>query len=272
MDSQKPTIPDVSVIMPAFQAEATIQESIESVLAQSHKCWELIIVFDSSTDKTEQIIQSFVDKDIRVHSYTQDVKLGVAGSRNTGIAKARGEWIAFLDSDDLWAVDKLEKQLHFMSEKNADISYTSTAYLRDGARSKYILRAKKKLSYRQLMKQNIMSCSSVMVRRDIALKHPFFQGESIKDFAEDYAVWLKILRQDVDFAYGLDEPLLIYRMSYKSRGGRLLRVGVMVYYTYRHIGYGFFISLLFTLRYSLRSILKRFSINTTLETKVECTT
>jgi glycosyltransferase involved in cell wall biosynthesis len=257
--------------MPAYQAEKTIRESMESVLAQTFANWELIIVFDKSTDKTEEIIHSFCEKDARITSYTQREKLGVAGARNLGIANAKGEWVAFLDSDDLWLSDKLEKQLRFMYEKNADISYTSTAYIMNNLRSRYVLRAKPKLSYNMLMKQNIMSCSSVIVRRQIAERNPFFQGQSIKDFAEDYAVWLKILRDEAPVAHGLDEPLLIYRMSRNSRGGKLSRVGVMVFYTYRHVGYGVFSSLLFTMRYSIRSVFKRFFITAAWETETEAT-
>ena len=269
MEALNNKVPTVSIIMPAYQAESTIQESINCIISQTYSDWELIIVYDTSPDRTEELIKIYCEKDPRITAYTQAQKMGVAGSRNMGINKAKGEWIALLDSDDLWTPDKLEKQLRCTIENNAEISYTATAYVRNGIRSAYVLRARQSLSYKTLLRQNIMSCSSVMVKRSIISRYPFCQGQGLKDFAEDFAVWLKILRDEVPYAFGLDEPLLIYRMNYSSRGGRLLKTGIMTFYTYRHIGCGLLTSMLFTLRYSIKSISKRLSINKAMQTVSE---
>jgi len=252
MDSQQPTTPCVSVIMPAHNAEATIQASIRSVLAQTLPDWELIIINDASTDKTAELAKAFTDKDNRIHLLTNENNKGVAVSRNIGIEQSKGNDIAFLDSDDLWREDKLSKQIEFMQATGADISYTATAYMYEETQSGYVLRAKRELTYKELLKRNLMSCSSVMVKREVIAQTPFVQGE----YHEDYAAWMKILRK-VKCAYGLDEPLLTYRSSRKSKSGRLLNSGVMTYLAYRHVGYITIVALFLTLRYALHSISKR---------------
>ena len=241
----------VSVIMPAYNAVSTIGESIESVLVQTFRDWELIIVNDASSDDTVKIAEIYEDSRILIHSHSTNQ--GVAAARNTGLQHVKGEYIAFLDSDDLWEKDKLEKQVRFIQENDAAISYTSTAYIRNGKISGYVLRAEQELTYRNLLKRNLMSCSSVMVRRDYMISFP-------KGYMhEDLAVWLQIVKK-VGYAHGLDEPLLIYRMGESTKSSSRIKSARMTYNTYINVGYGNFASLLFTLRYALHSISKRFLI------------
>jgi len=244
--------PLVSIIMPAYNAEATIQSSIESVVAQTYPNWELIAIDDKSHDATHRIVKAIAAQDPRIRLYSNGQNLGTAETRNYGISQSQGQYIAFLDSDDLWHADKLTRQLEFMKETGATISYTSTAYIYEGTRSNYILRAKQQLTYRELLKRNLMSCSSVMVCRDMVNQTPFVKGDN----HEDYALWLKILRK-VKYAHGLDEPLLIYRVSHSSKSGRLFRSGIMTYRTFRSVGFMSFFALLLTLRYALHSVRKR---------------
>jgi len=248
--------PAISIIMPAFNAEKTISQSIESVISQTYKDWELIIINDNSSDKTAQIIKEAADNDNRIRYLTHEYNKGVAEARNAGIKIAQGERIAFLDSDDLWTADKLEKQLSLIKEKNAIISYTATSYINEaGKKSGYILQASPRLTYRQLLKRNIMSCSSVIVQRDAMLRHPFPKG----DMHEDYAVWLSILRE-ADHAYGHNEPLLIYRISAGSKSHNRLRSARMLLASYKHIGYGRVAAFLLTVRYLFHSVSKRLNI------------
>jgi len=246
-----PNIPLVSVIMPAYNAAATIAESISSVLAQTYQLWELIIVNDASTDNTWEIITNFAKEDSRVIIYTNRHNSGVAATRNVAMEKARGKYFAFLDSDDLWLPQKLDKQLRFMQEANAMISYTATSYINTaGQMSGHILRAERNLSYKQLLRMNLMSCSSVMVCCDVMRPFP----SSIMH--EDYAVWLHILKE-VNQAHGLDEPLLVYRMGSNSKSANRINSAVMIYRTYRHISCGIIKSFFYTLRYAQHSITKR---------------
>jgi len=243
--------------MPAYNAEKTIGASISSVLDQTFSDWELIVIDDASKDRTAEIVQQLADGDRRVILLANEKNGGISFSRNRGIDRATGEWLAFLDSDDLWRGDKLEKQLRFIGESGAVIAYTGTAYIsNDGVISDYVLRAERAFTYKELLRRNLMSCSSVMVRRDVMVLFP--DGREIH---EDYVVWLSLLRT-VGCAYGLDEPLLIYRMTEGSKSSRRIASAQMTYHAYRHplVGYGRVAAVLLTLRYAGHSIWKRFRI------------
>jgi len=261
METPKPVQPEttctpkISVIMPAYNAERTIGASINSIASQSFLDWELIIVNDCSTDGTAAIVNERAAKDPRIHVCHAKKNQGIAATRNLALELAQGEWVAFLDSDDLWHEEKLDKQLRFLEESVAVISYTATAYMdEDGRMSGYVLPAVEKLSYKTLMRRNIMSCSSVMVHRDVMIPFPLAANTH-----EDYVVWLKIVR-DVGCAVGLDEPLLVYRVSKGSISAGRRRSAVMTYNAYRQVGYGGFMSFVLMLRYSFHSITKRFLI------------
>jgi teichuronic acid biosynthesis glycosyltransferase TuaG len=239
--------------MPAYNAEKTIEQSIASVIKQTFTDWELIIINDGSKDRTGEIIKKIAQGEPRIQIFDNEENKGVAASRNRGVAQAGKSWVAFLDSDDLWREDKLEKQLRFMQETNADISYTGTSYIKStGECYRFILHVEQKLSYKNLLKRNLMSCSSVMVRRDIIKRFPF----AADNMSEDYATWMLILRE-TGFAYGLDEPLLIYRISGGSKSGNRFRSGKMHYNAYKYVGYGTAVSLLLSLRYVFHSLSKR---------------
>jgi len=242
----------VSVIMAAYNSQNTIADSINSVLAQTYTNWELIIVNDCSTDETASIAKKFASSDNRIHLHTNKQNIGCAATRNAAIAKSSGPWLAFLDSDDIWHPAKLEKQLQFAKETGATITYTATAYINKlGKPSNYILPAERELSYKSLLRRNIMSCSSIMVHADAMI--PFHEKGNMH---EDYAVWLQILRK-VRYAHGLDEPLLQYRLYDTSKSGKRLNSAKMTYHAYRAAGYGMLPAVLLTLRYALHSISKR---------------
>jgi len=254
MDLHQSNAPKVSIIMPAYNAEKTIYESINSVLTQTYQHWELIIVDDASKDKTAEIIVGFAKNDNRIRFFTNDNNQGVATTRNTGIKQATGKYLAFLDSDDLWRNDKLAKQTHLMEETNAEISYTGTAYINTaGESSKYVLRAKSKFTYKELLRRNIMSCSSVMVQRDSMIEFP--QGF----MHEDYAVWLQIVKK-VGHACGIDEPLLIYRMGEATKSAKRIGSAIMIRNVYRYIGYARMVSTVLLCRYAFHSVFKRLFI------------
>src|SRR5699024_7716859 len=118
------TNPLISVITPAYNAEKFIHETIESVLAQTYTNWEMIIVDDCSSDKTADIVKSYEQEDSRIKLFQLEQNSGSAVARNTAMRNAGGKYIAFLDSDNLWYPEKLDKQLHFMQEKNIAFSFT----------------------------------------------------------------------------------------------------------------------------------------------------
>jgi teichuronic acid biosynthesis glycosyltransferase TuaG len=249
--------PLVSVIMPAYNAEKTIEESVQSVIAQTCENWELLIIIDKGDDKTDMISEGYAQKDDRMQVIVNAERLGIAGSRNRGIELAGGDWLAFLDSDDLWTADKLEKQLVFMDNHNAQISYTASAFEdMDGKRSNYIQPAIFNLDFNTFLNRNIMSCSSVMVRRELAHEFMFELG----NVREDWLLWLNIVSR-VGVSYGLDEPLLIYRQTENSESSDKLKIGIGTFNTYRKVGCNFIISAVRTFQYLLYSMKKRKLIN-----------
>ncbi|MCL1997319.1 MAG: glycosyltransferase [Turicibacter sp.] len=239
----------VSIIMPAYNAEKTIRTSVESVLQQTYTNWELIIIDDCSADATASLIPS----DPRIMILKNAKNAGVSYSRNEGIRQSTGGFLAFLDADDMWTPDKLAKQLAFMLENKADISYTATAYINERKPTNYILRAKYRLTYADLLRSNLMSCSSVVVKR--AEMPLFLETDCIH---EDYVAWLTIVKK-VGFAYGLDEPLLLYRISANSKSSARFSSAKMIFNAYC-TQFGKIIAFFCTLRYSAHSISKRCKI------------
>lgn len=203
----------VSVIMPSYNTGAYIRASVESVLAQTYTNWELIIVDDCSEDNTGEIIQEFTDK--RIRYFQNETNAGAAVSRNFGIRKAQGRWIAFLDSDDLWYPDKLEKQLRFMQENGYAFSYTGYREIDETARPLgRVVTGPKTISHKGMLAYCWPGCLTVMYDREAV-------GEDIQiaDIRKnnDYAMWLKLSRK-AD-CHLLGEVLAAYRKRSGSISG-----------------------------------------------------
>jgi len=220
----------ISIIMAAYNAEKTIDQAIRSVLAQSYPNWELIVVNDCSGDGTAALVESYADP--RIVLINNPSNMGVSLTRARAVQAARGEWIAILDSDDLWAADKLEKQAALQAQSGASLLFTASTFITaEGTPIDWVLHAPAEIDYRALLKQNLVSNSSVLVKKSLYLEHQAI-GD---DMHEDFACWLKILRTG-EKAYGIDEPLLIYRMSPSSKTGNKLRSAKMNWNTYRAVG------------------------------------
>jgi teichuronic acid biosynthesis glycosyltransferase TuaG len=123
--------PLISIITPCYNSEQYIRQAIESVLAQTYQNWEMIIVDDCSTDRGFQIALEYAEKYSRIRVYRQEQNGGAAIARNKAIMESRGKYVAFLDSDDLWLPEKLEKQLRFMQENKSDFSFTEYEHIID---------------------------------------------------------------------------------------------------------------------------------------------
>lgn len=246
--------------MPAYNAEKYIEAAIRSVLRQTWTEFELLIVDDCSRDSTAEIAERLAAEDSRIAVLRSTENAGVSVSRNMGVARAGGEWIAFLDSDDLWREDKLERQLALLERyPDAVLSYTASAFMDESGRMySYVMEAEAETTYATLLRRNLLSCSSVMVRRDVMLRHPM-GGDRMH---EDYAAWLSVLRE-TRCAYGLNEPLLIYRVRRDSKSGRRLRSAGMLYRSYRYVGCSALGAGLLTLCYTVHSISKREKIRRT---------
>ena len=202
----------VSIIMPAYNSSAFIADSIRSVLQQTYSKWELIVIDDCSSEPIKPIVQSFQDDRIR---YTRLAKnSGVAMARNMGISKAKGRYIAFLDSDDIWLKNKLNEQLQFMETAHIGFSYTHYRQFKDKmcAPGKEI-QTRDFVDYHDLLHGNDIACLTVMIDRKT-----FPRIEMPRVHHEDYVTWLNLLRQGQQ-AYSLHRDLARYRKTTSSLTG-----------------------------------------------------
>lgn len=222
----------VSVVIPAYNTQEYLGQTLCSVLAQSFTEFEVLVVDDASTDDTYRVAAAYAARDKRIRCFRNPVNRGVAFSRNFGIAQARYAWIAFLDSDDLWAADKLQKQVALL-EKRPEISlcYTGIRYSLRYAPAGVPVHVPEALALRQLLASNVIPCSSVLVRRELVQAFPFQHD----DAHEDYLLWLRLLREGTA-ACGIDEPMLIYRVRRGSRSVNKCRSAQMTWRTYRYFG------------------------------------
>lgn len=220
----------VSIIMAAYNAEKTISIAINSILNQTYTDWELFVINDCSTDATARLVRTYSDS--RILLLENDKNSGVSVSRKKGMEAASGEWIAVLDSDDAWTPDKLERQIKLAKETGAELIFTGSAFMdNDGKMIDWKLHVPKKLPYRELLKQNLVSNSSALVKA--TLYRQFYVSDD--EMHEDFAIWLGITKTG-RMAYGIDEPLLIYRLASPSKSSNKLKSARMNWNTYRYIG------------------------------------
>ena len=211
-------MPKISIVTPAYNCEKYLEEAVNSVLAQSFEDWELLIIDDCSKDATWLRMQTLAKKDDRIRIFQNRHNSGSAATRNNGIRQAKGEWIAFLDSDDLWRPEKLQRQMSVLRKHpDAAFLFTGSAFIEDdGMTIAHVLHVPEKVSRKKLLKQNVISCSSVLIRRELMLEFPMPEEDGIH---EDFATWLAILSK-IPCAYGVDEPLLVYRRALASKSGK----------------------------------------------------
>lgn len=196
----------VSIITPTYNCEKFIAETILSVQAQTYQNWEMIIVDDCSTDQTAEIVSSFQEKDSRIKYFHNTTNKGSAISRNIALQNAKGKWIAFLDSDDLWHPNKLEKQIEFMKRNNYHFSYTNYCEIDENSKEIGLLITGPNVITEKMMRAYCWpGCLTVMYdAQEIGL----MQSIDIK-INEEYSIWIKISKKTN--CYLLNENLAKYR-------------------------------------------------------------
>lgn len=205
MISKKPL---VSIVIPAYNCERFVAETINSVKNQTFKDWELIIVNDKSSDKTAEIVKKFCSKKIKLINLKGNS--GAAKARNAGIEAARGRYLCFLDADDLWVPEKLEKQIKFMKEKNSAFSFTGYEFADENAKPNgKVVKVPARITYKKALRNTTIWTSTVMFDLNKIYKNYVYMPE-IK--SEDTATWWNVLKV-TGHADGLDEVLSIYRRS-----------------------------------------------------------
>lgn len=246
----------ISIIIPVYNCEKYISKTIETVKQQSYTNWELIIVNDGSADNSLRVIQDgIVDIKEKVKLINFSRNNGVAKARNAALEEASGEYIAYLDADDIWEKEKLYKQLNFMKKNNAFFSDTAYERIKEDGTFLRIGNAPKTTNYKDLLKSTIMLTSTIMI--DIG-KIP---KESLKmpdlKMAEDTQTWLNILKTGI-IAYGLDENLAMYRKRKGSTSSSKIKATIGIWKVYRKYQLmGRIKSSYYTLLHILNAIKKR---------------
>ena len=221
----------VSIITPVYNAERFIEQTIKSVQNQSYTNWEMILVDDLSDDNSQEIIKKVQELDNRIKYIRVKENSGAAVARNTAIENAKGRYIAFLDSDDLWKYNKLEKQINFMKQNNYGFTFTSYELMgEDGQNLNKIVQVPQKINYDGLLKNTIIGCLTVIIDRKIVgdFTMPLLRK------GQDTATWLKILR-NYEYAYGINENLANYRLVKGSISSNKIDALKRTWNTYRNV-------------------------------------
>lgn len=222
----------ISVVLPAYNCKATIRQAIDSVLSQEVSL-ELIVIDDGSKEAIDDIMEAYT-RDSRVIFLKNEKNMGVSATRNRGIQEARGEYIAFLDADDYWVKGKLKRQLELIAQTGMVLCATGRELITpDGKATGRIIAVKERITYKDMLQQNWINNSSVLVRREVLLEFPM----EADDVHEDYLLWLKVLKK-YHTVCAINEPLLKYRVDVNSKSGNKIKSAVMTYKTYRKAGMG----------------------------------
>ena len=221
----------ISIIVPVYNAGLYIEETIAMVMAQTCENWELILVDDCSEDDSRAKIERFMAGNSgKIRLIAKDVNEGAARARNTGIEAARGRYIAFLDADDVWMPDKLERELSFMREKGAAFVFTAYEFGDENAKGTgKAVHVPAVLTYEKALSRTVIFTSTVLLdTKETGRK--IIRMPEVK--SEDTATWWKLLRNGYA-AYGLDEVLVIYRRPAKSLSSNKLEAVRRIWNLYR---------------------------------------
>lgn len=222
----------ISIIIPVYNDEKYLNDTINTVLNQTYKNWELILVDDCSVDGSKKIIDKYLKKDQRIKYYKQSKNGGPALARNKGIELAKGKYLCFLDSDDLWDNYKLQIQEKFMNEKKCAFSYHSYEFANEAGKptGKKVI-AKFSLTHKQALKNNIISTITVMFNLTLINKE-LIKMPDLR-YVEDTATWWKILRNGY-IAYGIPNIFAYYRRRINSQSSNKLRIQKKLWSLYRN--------------------------------------
>jgi len=205
----------VTIVTPIYNSSQFLGKTIQSVLSQTYENWEMIIVDDCSQDNSLAIAENYAAVDQRIRAFKLPKNSGAAAARNAAIKVARGRFVAFLDSDDLWVPKKLEKQINFMLNHGVALSFSSYYKINEHGDIFELMGVPEKVSYNELLKTCVIGCLTAVYDTNALGK--IYMPTNTK--REDFATWLGILKK-VDFAFSLAEPLAQYRVYYNQSSGK----------------------------------------------------
>jgi len=244
----------VSIIVPVYNAAGCIADTILSIKSQTYENWELLLCDDDSTDDSVKIISEYLDERIKLLP-RGDYEKGAAHARNRGIDNAKGRYIAFLDADDKWKVNKLEKQLAFMKEQDAAFSFTGYAFADEKCMpTGQVVKVPLRISYKKALGNTTIFTSTVIFDMDKLTKDDIHMP-AVK--SEDTATWWKVLRK-IPYAYGLDEALTLYRrQSGTLSSNKVVAIG-RIWNLYRNVEHlNIFLSSYYFVLWAFRAVFRR---------------
>ena len=250
---------EISIITPAFNAEKTIRETVESVKKQTFTDWEMIIVDDCSTDKTASIVLDLIKEDGRIKLLSLAENQGVAKARNEALKIATGRFIAFVDSDDLWTENKLMRQREIMLSNGYALTYTAYAVLKtdghgESVAGKSFIKVPKKMTYKKIFYNTSIACLTVMV--DKQKTGEFYMAEI--EHTEDQCAWQQALKNANTYAVGINENLAFYRVGGKSLTANKKKAARLQWKTYREYHkFGLLKSAVYFFLYAAGALLRR---------------
>jgi len=226
----------VSIITPSYNSGEFIKATIDSVRKQTYVNWEMIIVDDCSTDNTQDIVAKYIAIDSRIHFFKLEINSGAAIARTEAIKLATGKYIAFLDSDDIWHPNKLERQINYMEKNKYNITCTSYEKYNEKNKTLKLIESLPKTDYKKMLSNNTVGNSTLIYN---ANKLGKFEVPTIRK-RNDYALWLKLLKKE-KYIYGMPEVLMKYRVrndSISSNKMTLIKYHWILYRKIEHLSVG----------------------------------
>ena len=243
----------ISVIMPYYKKKKFVEESLNSVLNQTYKDFEIIIVYDDELKEDLKFIQDLAKLDHRIKIIVNDKNIGAGPSRNKAIKFSKREFLAFIDCDDLWYETKLEEQINFLENNRLDFCHTSYILIDEFKNKIGDRTSKKKLNFNDLLKSCDIGLSTVLMKKKLINDNICFGNTKTK---EDYILWLKLSRMGIEINL-IDKKLSCWRKNKNSLSSSAIQKlfdGFKVYYKY--MKFNFFMSLYLLLRLSIYSLLR----------------
>lgn len=244
----------VSIVVPVYNAEKFLKDTIQTVLEQTYPNWELLLVDDCSNDNSVDIIKEYVKDDKRIRLLKNEKNSGAALTRNHGIKEAKGTYLCFLDADDLWEKEKLEKQLKFMKDNCCAFSFTDYEFAdSNGIPNGKKVKVPKTINYKQALKNTTIFTSTVMfdlrklTKEDITMPN-------VK--SEDTATWWKVLKK-IEYAYGINNIMVLYRRSANTLSSNKIKAVKRIWDLYRNVEKLTFLASIYNFSWYCFNALKR---------------
>ena len=240
----------VSVIIPMYNKEKYIEQCLKSVIDQTYSNLEIIIIDDASNDNSLKLVKNINDNRIKIIELKENV--GAGSARNRGIEISTGDYICFLDADDYWALDKLEKQVKFIEENNYAFIYGSYDYVKNKRRKK--AKVPQNMNYNQLLKNHAIFTSTVMLNMKYLKKTDIYMPKLLG--GEEYVTWWKILKTGIT-AYGITDTLSMYRVGEKSLSSNKIKAVKRTWKLFKYENLSFIKRLYCFTCYGLNAIKRR---------------